>query len=231
MRQIFRIARLDASLLRRNVSVMATHLVALSTILMMSATRIREEPHEAAALITLLLLGAAAGAPLSVGVHTLIGERFRGTLEPLLLLPIRRSTLLAGKSALVLLIAVVEIGVVALFFLVLGHVTSNAAVLAALTSRQTQLVMLIGAPQLALMLTLVVITISGRARDAQAASNLAILTGAPVAAVVLGLWFGALAMGPRLAVIGIAAGTFLCAVAARTAVACLTDDRLLARRG
>jgi ABC-type Na+ efflux pump permease subunit len=231
MRDILRIARLQAAILRRSPSVLGTHLLALLTLLCLSAVRIAEDEADANALVIVLLLMAAAGAPMSVAAHALVAERFRGTLEALLLLPVRRSVLLAGKGVVVLAIAGAEIVCVMAFFAALGALAPTPQLLSALTSPEVLLVCFVGAPQLALLLTLIVITISGRARDAQSAANLAILLSVPVVAVFLGLWFGALAVGPQLIVVAIAGSTLLCAIAARTAAAWLTDDRLLSRRG
>jgi ABC-type Na+ efflux pump permease subunit len=231
MRDILRIARLQATILRRNPSVLATHLLGLLTLLCLSAVRIADHEADTRALLTLLLLMAAAGAPMSVAAHALVAERFRGTLEALLLLPVRRSVLLAGKGMVVLAIAGAEIVCVPVFFGTLGYLAPSPALLSALTSAEILLVLFVGAPQLALLLTLIVITISGRARDAQSAANMALLLSVPVVAIFVGLWFGTLLVGPQMIVVAVAAATLLCAIAARTAAAWLTDDRLLSRRG
>jgi ABC-type Na+ efflux pump permease subunit len=229
MNGVLQIAALELRVLRRNYKVLCTHLVGLGIILLLLVPQVRTRPAaDLPGMLAVILLMAAGGAPLSVGVHALIAEKDRGTLEAMLLLPIRKISLILGKALVTLAMSMVEMLIVAGALAVAAR--SVPALLSAMASPLVLMVMLAIAPLLALLLTIVAITVSGTSADAQTASNVTVVVGAPIFVIAIGLWFGFVSLHPRLLGMLVVVLAASCAVALRVSAAWLTDERLVERR-
>lgn len=227
---VWRIVRWQLVVLRRSPSRLASHLLGLVCLMGLSFARIDEAEQLAPALTLTLLFVAASGAPLTIGAHALVAERFGGTLEPLLLLPVSRSALIAGKMLGILAVALVELVAVWALSLAVAVLQGPAALRMALLSPELLLVLTVAAPELALLLTILVIVVSGRARDPQNAASLSLVAAAPLAGGVLLLWFAGYALGWTVLVAASAILAVVCAVAFRMSVVLLTDDALVSKR-
>jgi len=227
---VWRIARWQLAILRRNPSRLASHLFGLIGLLGLSLVRIDEAEHLAPMLALVLLFVAASGAPLTIGAHALVTERFAGTLEPLLLLPVRKSALIGGRVLGVVAVAIIELVAVWTLLFTVAVLYGPAALRAALLSPELLLVLTAAAPELALLLTILVLVVSGRARDPQNAASLSLIAGVPVAGGVLLLWFAGYALGWAALVAASAILAVVCAAAFRVSVALLTNDALVSKR-
>lgn len=231
MRAMLRISALEWRLIRRNYKVLGTHLAgALVLLLLLRPQLMTRPPGEIPGMICVILVLAAAGPPLSIGVHTLVTEKDRGTMEALALLPINRMQLVAGKAIVTLAFSVAEVTVIAVILRVAAMSRSVPQLGVALDSPLVWLVLCLLCPALSLLLTLIAVTVSGRSQDAHTASNVTMVIAAPVVFTLIGLWFGLLVARPRMVGLLIVVFAASCAVMLRASAAWLTDETLIARR-
>jgi ABC-type Na+ efflux pump permease subunit len=228
---VMRIAAFHWRVLRRNAKLLVTHLLSLSILVLIAIMHVKGlGADEAVGVVTGVLLLAACAAPMGMGVHVLVSERVRGTMEAMLLLPVSKIALLSGKSLVVYAIALIEIAGVALVLGLAARAEGNEGLAAALASPLVWVVLLAMAPLLSALLTLMAVIISGRAEDAQTASNQSVVVALPIMILLGSLWFGALALRPTLVAVVLLVTVLLCGVALRSAAAWLDDETLASRR-
>jgi ABC-2 type transport system permease protein len=134
------------------------------------------------ALLYMLLIPALL--PSALASYSVVGEREQGTLEPVLITPIRSTEFLLGKALAVLLptlaIAYVVFGV----FLGVAELFAHPAVSAAVFERSHVLTQLLFTPLLAGWSIWVGIAISSRASDVRVAQQIGMIASIPPLAVV-----------------------------------------------
>lgn len=155
--------------------------------------------------ITMLyLLIIPTMVPSALTAYSVVGEREQGTLEAVLITPIRREEFLVGKAlaafAPTLVIAYVLFGV----FLGAAELFAHPAVIAAIFERSHVLVQLLFTPLLAGWSIWMGIAISARSTDVRAAQQLAVFASLPPLGVVALLSFNVIPASVALA-LGLAA--------------------------
>ncbi len=147
----------------------------------------------------LYLLIIPTMVPSTLTAYSVVGEREQGTLEAVLITPIRREEFLLGKAlaafAPTLVIAYVLFGV----FLGAAELFAHQAVISAIFERSHVLVQLLFTPLLAGWSIWMGIAISARSSDVRAAQQLAILASLPPLGVVALLSFNVIPASLALA--------------------------------
>jgi len=179
-------------------------------------------------LSLLYMLIIPAIVPATLAAYSVVGEREQGTLEPILITPIRREEFLIGKALAILvptlgiayLVFGIFLGVVALF--------AQPAVESAVFEGSHLLVQLLFTPLLAGWSIWVGIAISARSADVRAAQQLGTLASLPPLGIVALMSFNVLTPTLGLA-LGLAAALLLLDVLGWQAVAAMFDrERLVA---
>jgi len=179
-------------------------------------------------LSLLYMLIIPAIVPATLAAYSVVGEREQGTLEPILITPIRREEFLIGKALAVLvptlgiayLVFGIFLGVVALF--------AQPGVESAVFEGSHLLVQLLFTPLLAGWSIWVGIAISARSADVRAAQQLGTLASLPPLGIVALMSFNVLTPTLGLA-LGLAAALLLLDVLGWRAVAAMFDrERLIA---
>ena len=132
-------------------------------------------------LSLLYMLLIPAFVPSTLAAYSVVGEREQGTLEPVLITPIRREEFLVGKALAVaiptLTIAYAIFGI----FLVVAKLFAHAGIDSAIFAGTHILVQLLFTPLLAGWSIWVGIAISARSSDIRAAQQLSIFASLPAA--------------------------------------------------
>jgi ABC-type transport system involved in multi-copper enzyme maturation permease subunit len=179
-------------------------------------------------LSLLYMLIIPAIVPATLAAYSVVGEREQGTLEPILITPIRREEFLIGKALAILvptlgiayLVFGIFLGVVALF--------AQPGVESAVFEGSHLLVQLLFTPLLAGWSIWVGIAISARSADVRAAQQLGTLASLPPLGIVALMSFNVLTPTLGLA-LGLAAALLLLDVLGWRAVAAMFDrERLIA---
>lgn len=178
-------------------------------------------------LSMLYLLIIPTMVPSALTAYSVVGEREQGTLEPVLITPIRREEFLIGKAlaafAPTLVIAYVLFGL----FLGAAELFAHPAVVSAIFERSHVLIQLLFTPLLAGWAIWMGIAISARSTDVRAAQQLAVLASLPPLAVVALISFNIIPASVPLA-LGLAAGLLLLDGYGWRAVATIFDrERLI----
>lgn len=220
---------------RRNRFVVATMTVlpvafiAAPTVQLLNAPAVAAVPKLDArvgvSLLYMLLIPATVPATLSA--YTVIGEREQGTLEPILITPIRREELLIGKALAVaiptLLVAYAIFGI----FLAIAALFAHAGIQSAIFAGPHILVQLLFTPLLIGWSIWVGITVSARASDVRIAQQLSVLASLPPLAIVALTNFNLITLSTPLA-LGLAAALLLVDALGWRAVAAAFDrERLI----
>jgi ABC-type Na+ efflux pump permease subunit len=178
--------------------------------------------------ITMLyLLIIPTMVPSALTAYSVVGERDQGTLEAVLITPIRREEFLIGKAlaafAPTLVIAYALFGA----FLGAAELFAHPAVLSAIFERSHVLVQLLFTPLLAGWSIWMGIAISARSTDVRAAQQLAVFASLPPLGVVALLSFNVIPASVALA-LGLAAGLLVLDGFGWRAVAAIFDrERLI----
>jgi ABC-2 type transport system permease protein len=134
------------------------------------------------ALLYMLLIPAIL--PSALASYSVVGEREQGTLEPVLITPIRSTEFLLGKAFAALLPTLVIAYAMFGVFLAVVAVFAHPAVSSAVFERSHVLIQLLFTPLLAGWSILVGIAISVRASDVRIAQQVGIFASLPPLAVV-----------------------------------------------
>jgi ABC-2 type transport system permease protein len=126
-----------------------------------------------------ILLGIPALVPATVAAYAVAGERQQGTLEPVLITPIRREEFLLGKAVATLVPSIAISLVVYVFFMACVAFFAAPAVAAAVVNGPDIVAQLVFTPLLATWSIWVGIAISARASDLRVAQQLGALASLP----------------------------------------------------
>jgi len=133
-------------------------------------------------LLYLLLIPAIV--PSALSAYSVVGEREQGTLEPVLITPIRREEFLVGKAFAALLPTLVVACTIFGIFLAMAALFAHPGVEAAVFKASHLLVQLLFTPLLAGWSIWVGIAISARSSDVRAAQQLSVFASLPPLAIV-----------------------------------------------
>lgn len=122
--------------------------------------------------------------PSSLSAYSVVGEREQGTLEPVLITPVRPEEFLVGKALAALLPTLVIAYVIFAVFLLAAAVFAHPAVASAVFARSHLLVQLLFTPPLAGWSIWVGIAISARSGDVRVAQQLGAFASLPPLVIV-----------------------------------------------
>ncbi len=178
----------------------------------------------------LMLLLLPQLVPAVLAAQSIVGEKVRKTLEPLLATPITTTELLLGKCLSALIPAV---GITWLaggtFALGMASLTSSERVFHAIITPSWLFVLIGSSPLLALIAIALTVLISSRVSDPRAAQQLSALLVLPLVGALAAQAMGVLVLGPAVAA-GVLVG--LCALALvvlRIAVRMFQREAILTR--
>ena len=174
----------------------------------------------------LYLLVVPAFLPSTLSAYSVVGEREQGTLEPVLITPIRREELLVGKALAAfvptLVIAYVAFGI----FLAAAALFAHPVIVSAIFAGTHVLVQLLFIPLLAGWGIWVGIAVSARSTDVRVAQQLSWLGSVPLLAILALISLNVIAVSAGLAV-GLAAVLLAIDLLAWRAVAAMFDRERL----
>jgi ABC-type Na+ efflux pump permease subunit len=178
-------------------------------------------------LSLLYLLLIPAFLPSTLSAYSVVGEREQGTLEPILITPIRREEFLVGKALAVaaptLTIAYAIFGI----FLAATAVFAHAAISTAVFAGSHVLVQLVFTPLLAGWSIWVGIAISARSSDIRVAQQLSVFASLPPLAIVALMQFKVITPSTGLALAFAAVLLIIDALGWRAVAAIFDRERLL----
>lgn len=179
-------------------------------------------------LLYMLLIPAVV--PSALSAYSVVGEREQGTLEPVLITPVRREEFLLGKALAALIPTLVVSYAVFGIFLAAAGLFAHPGVASVIFGGTHLLVQLAFTPLLAGWSIWVGIAISARSRDVRAAQQLGTLASLPPLAIVALMGFNVLPPSLGLA-LGLAAALLAIDVLGWRAVAAVFDrERLVGGR-
>lgn len=144
--------------------------------------------------------------------YSIVGEKTRRTLEPLLASPVRTWELLAAKALAAVLPAVILTWLAAVLFIAgVAFAAVSTRVFSAIVSPAWLLVLLLCAPLLALISVAGSVAISSRVNDPRTAQQISAIVVVPFLVIFFGQLIGILVLSPPIA---LAAALVLAAVAA-----------------
>jgi ABC-type Na+ efflux pump permease subunit len=181
-------------------------------------------------LSLLYMLLIPAFVPSTLAAYSVVGEREQGTLEPVLITPIRREEFLVGKALAVavptLTIAYVIFGI----FLAVAKLFAHPGIASAIFAGSHVLVQLLFTPLLAGWSIWVGIAISARSTDVRAAQQLSIFASLPPLAIIALMQFKVITPSTGIA-LALAAALLIVDVLGWRAVAAIFDrERLVTGR-
>jgi ABC-type Na+ efflux pump permease subunit len=177
-------------------------------------------------LLYLLLIPAIV--PSTLSAYSVIGEREQGTLEPILITPIRSEEFLIGKALAVVIPALAISYFIFGIFLAIAALFAHPGIESAIFSGSHIPVQLVFTPLLAGWSIWVGIAISARSSDVRAAQQLSVFANLPPLAIVALMTFDVITPSTRLAV-GLAAVLLaLDALGWRAVAAMFNRERLIA---
>lgn len=181
-------------------------------------------------LSLLYMLVIPVTMPSVLSAYSVVGEREQGTLEPVLITPVRPEEFLIGKALAVfvptLVIAYAVFGV----FLAAAALFAHPAIVSAIYAGTHVLVQLLFTPLLAGWAIWVGIAVSARSTDVRAAQQLSVLASVPPLAIVALMSLNVITVSTALA-IGLAAALLAVDLLAWRVVAAMFDrERLVSGR-
>ena len=176
-------------------------------------------------LLYLLLIPAIV--PSTLAAYSVVGEREQGTLEPVLITPIRREEFLVGKALAVaaptLTIAYTLFGI----FLAIAKLFANHVIASAVFAGSHILVQLLFTPLLAGWSIWVGIAISARSSDIRVAQQLSVFASLPPLAIIALMQFKVVPPSTGLALALAAALLIVDALGWRAVAAIFDRERLI----
>jgi len=174
----------------------------------------------------LYMLVIPAIVPATLAAYSVVGEREQGTLEPVLITPVRREEFLLGKALAVLIPTLAIAYLVFGIFLGVAAIFAQPGVTSAVFEPSHLLVQLLFTPLLAGWSIWVGIAISARSVDVRAAQQLGTFASLPPLAIVALMSFNVITPTLGLA-LGLAAGLLIVDVLGWRAVAAMFDRERL----
>jgi ABC-type Na+ efflux pump permease subunit len=177
------------------------------------------------ALLYLLLIPAIV--PSTLSAYSVVGEREQGTLEPILITPIRSEEFLLGKALAVIIPTLAIAYTIFGIFLVVAALFAHPGIASAIFSGSHIPVQLVFTPFLAGWSIWVGIAISARSSDVRVAQQLSVFANLPPLGVVALMTFDVIKPSLGLA-LGLAAALLAIDVFGWRAVAAMFDrERLI----
>ena len=152
------------------------------------------------------LLAIPALVPAALASYAVVGERIQGTLEPLLITPVRPAELLLGKALAAFVPALVVSYAVFAVFAALVEIFAHPGVASAFIRGPDLLAQLVFTPLLAAWSIWIGIAISVRTSDPRTAGQLSVLASLPSVAVTSLVAFGVI---PATAPVALGFGALL----------------------
>jgi ABC-type Na+ efflux pump permease subunit len=162
--------------------------IILPTIQLFAANATGKDLGVHVGLSLLYMLVIPVMMPSVVSAYSVVGEREQGTLEPVLITPIRREEFLIGKALAAFVPTLVIAYAVFGIFLGAAALFANPVIDSAIYAGTHVLVQLVFTPLLAGWAIWVGIAVSARSTDVRAAQQLSVLGGVPPL-VILALMF------------------------------------------
>ncbi len=176
-------------------------------------------------LLYLLLIPAIV--PSTLSAYSVVGEREQGTLEPVLITPIRREEFLVGKALAVAAPTVTIAYTIFGIFLAATALFAHTAIASAVFAGSHVLVQVLFTPLLAGWSIWVGIAISARSSDVRVAQQLSVFASLPPLAIVALMQFKVITPSTGLAVALAAALLAIDALGWRAVAAMFDRERLL----
>jgi ABC-2 type transport system permease protein len=148
----------------------------------------------------LYMLVIPAFMPSTLAAYSVVGEREQGTLEPVLITPIRREEFLIGKALAAFVPTLVISYVVFGVFLAAAALFAHPVIVSALYSGTHVLVQLLFTPLLAGWGIWVGIAVSARSTDVRVAQQLSVLGTLPLLAILALISLNVITVSAALAV-------------------------------
>ena len=184
--------------------------------------------HVGASMLYLLVIPAFM--PSTLSAYSVVGEREQGTLEPVLITPIRREEFLIAKALAAFVPTLVIAYLVFGIFLAAAALFANPVIASAIFSGTHVLLQLLFTPLLAGWGIWVGIAVSARSTDVRSAQQLSVLGTLPLLAILALISLNVIAVSAGLAV-GLAAVLLAIDLLAWRAVAAMFDrERLIIGR-
>jgi ABC-2 type transport system permease protein len=178
-------------------------------------------------LSLLYMLVIPAFLPSSLSAYSVVGEREQGTLEPVLITPVRREEFLIGKALAAFVPTLVIAYAVFGIFLAAAALLAHPAVASAIYSGTHVLVQLLFTPLIAGWGIWVGIAVSARSTDVRVAQQLSVLGSLPLLAILALISLNVITVSGTLAV-GLAAALLAVDLLAWRVVAGMFDrERLI----
>jgi ABC-type Na+ efflux pump permease subunit len=178
----------------------------------------------------LYMLVIPAFLPSTLSAYSVVGEREQGTLEPVLITPIRREEFLVGKALAAFVPTLVIAYVVVGIFLAAAALFAHPVVVSAIYAGTHVLVLLLFTPLLAGWGIWVGIAVSARSTDVRVAQQLSVLGTLPLLAILALMSLNVISVSAGLAV-GLAAVLLAIDLLAWRVVAAMFDrERLITGR-
>ena len=189
-----------------------------------SISTARLDEHVGASLLYMLIIPAMV--PSALAAYSVVGERDQGTLEPVLITPIRREEFLIGKALAVLVPTLAIAYLVFGIFLGVAAIFAHPGVASAVFEGSHLLVQLLFTPLVAGWSIWVGIAISARSVDVRAAQQLGFFASLPPLGIVALMSFNVITPTLGLA-LGLAAALLIVDVLGWRAVAAMFDRERL----
>jgi ABC-type Na+ transport system ATPase subunit NatA/ABC-type transport system involved in multi-copper enzyme maturation permease subunit len=175
----------------------------------------------------LYMLVIPAFLPSTLSAYSVVGEREQGTLEPVLITPIRREEFLIGKALAAFVPTLVIAYMVFGIFLAAAALFAHPVIVSAIYAGTHVLVQLLFTPLLAGWGIWVGIAVSARSADVRVAQQLSVLGSLPLLAILALMSLNVITVSTGLAV-GLAAALLAIDLLAWRAVAAMFDrERLI----
>jgi ABC-type Na+ efflux pump permease subunit len=203
--------------------------IAAPTVQLLTAPAAASSKLDARVGLSLLyMLLIPATVPSTVAAYSVIGEREQGTLEPILITPIRREEFLIGKALAVVIPTLVVAYAIFGIFLAIAALFAHPAIESAIFAGSHIPVQLAFTPLLAGWSIWVALAISARSSDLRVAQQLSVLANLPPVAIVALMGFNVITPSTGLA-LGLAAALLALDALGWRAVAAMFDrERLIA---
>ena len=181
--------------------------------------------HVGASMLYMLVIPAFM--PSTLSAYSVVGEREQGTLEPVLITPIRREEFLIGKALAVFVPTLVIAYIVFGIFLAAVALFAHPVIASAIYAGTHVLVQVLFTPLLAGWAIWVGIAVSAGSTDVRAAQQLGVLGSLPLLAILALISLNVITVSTALAV-GLAAALLAVDLLAWRAVAAMFDrERLI----
>ena len=177
------------------------------------------------ALLYMLLIPAVV--PSSLAAYSVVGEREQGTLEPVLITPIRREEFLVGKALSVAAPTITIAYAIFGIFLAAATLFANPVIASAVFAGSHVLVQLLFTPLLAGWSIWVGIAISARSTDIRVAQQLSVFASLPPLAIVALMQFKVITPSTGLALALAAALLIVDGLGWRAVAAIFDRERLI----